>query len=437
MNQITREKETDYEHYTIYPLNERRQNAPASELYQMLKVNTAPIDARDKDLDVKCFPHLYVEGKYGQFHNRQQKVTSSEFIKARLMSKHPQFRLNQQYLFFLLNDANMRQLNSGIFYKMNCANQRDKVTAEQYLQMLNNDKLEGDLTAIFGRLRNTEKFWKKPRNDVNCMTQNYGPATWFLTMSPSEWMWEDLGEYIRQVNGVKMANKTISELVALDPVSTSRFIDNKFHAMLDFITSSDEPLGKIIHYFWHREYQSREAQHFHLMLWVKDAPILYKSSIDEVASFISKYVTCAIPKKDISPTLHQRVTSYQMHKHNSYCMRRKKTKKGFVSVCRFGFPRTVTDSLIIRDIFQTIAARKTLSSNNRLYNIVRSKESDMINDYNPALLLTWNGNIDIQYVGEKTAILNYYVTKYTTKSEKTHATDMFNDINSTKSLRSR
>lgn len=51
--------------YTIlYPLNERRQNAPASELYQMLKVNTAPIDARDKDLDDKCFPHLYVEGKY-------------------------------------------------------------------------------------------------------------------------------------------------------------------------------------------------------------------------------------------------------------------------------------------------------------------------------------------------------------------------------------
>ncbi|CAK1584069.1 unnamed protein product [Parnassius mnemosyne] len=61
----------------------------------------------------------------------------------------------------------------------------------------------------------------------------------------------------------------------------------------------------------------------------------------------------------------------------------------------------------------------------------------MINDYNPALLLAWNGNIDIQYVGEKTAILNYYVTKYTTKTEKTHATDMFNDINSTKSLRSR
>lgn len=25
----------------------------------------------------------------------------------------------------------------------------------------------------------------------------------------------------------------------------------------------------------------------------------------------------------------------------------------------------------------------------------------MINDYNPVILLTWNGNIDIQFVGEK------------------------------------
>ena len=260
------------------------------------------------------------------------------------MSKHSQFRLNQQYLFFLLNDANLRQINSGIFYKINCVNQRQKITAEQYFEMLNKDELEGDLTAIFGRLRNTEQFWKKPRNDVNCMTQHYGPATWFLTISPAEWMWDDLGEYLRVVNGPEIANKSISELVALDPVSTSRFIDNKFKAMLDFITSSDEPLGKVIHYFWRREYQSRGAQHFHLILWVKDASILYQSSLDEVATFISKYITCAIPNKNLSPTLYQRVTSYQTHKHNSYCMRKKKTRRGFVSVCRFGFPRPVTEA---------------------------------------------------------------------------------------------
>jgi len=45
--------------------------------------------------------------------------------------------------------------------------------------------------------------------------------------------------------------------------------------------------------------------------------------------------------------------------------------------------------------------------------------------------------MDLQYVGEKTAVLNYYITKYTTKSEKSHAVDTFDNINSTKSLASR
>ncbi|CAG5021561.1 unnamed protein product [Parnassius apollo] len=224
--------------------------------------------------------------------------------------------------------------------------------------MLNKDELEGDLTAIFGRLRNTEQFWNKPRNDVICMTQYYRPATWFLTMSPSEWMWDDLGEYLREFNGPEMSNKSISELVALDPVSTSRFINNKFKAMLDFIMSSDEPLGKVTHYFWRRKYKSRGAQHFHLMLWVKDALIFHESLLDVVASFISKYVTCAIPDKNVSPTLYQRVTSYQTQKHNKYCMRQKKTGRGFVKVCRFRFPRPVTEILSIRGIIESIVAKK-------------------------------------------------------------------------------
>lgn len=49
LTQIMSEKEADYKQYTIYPLQERRKNAPISELYQMLKVNAAPIDSRHKD----------------------------------------------------------------------------------------------------------------------------------------------------------------------------------------------------------------------------------------------------------------------------------------------------------------------------------------------------------------------------------------------------
>ena len=33
--------------------------------------------------------------------------------------------------------------------------------------------------------------------------------------------------------------------------------------------------------------------------------------------------------------------------------------------------------------------------------------------------------MDIQYIGEKSSVLNWYITKYTTKSERSHATTAF------------
>ena len=41
--------------------------------------------------------------------------------------------------------------------------------------------------------------------------------------------------------------------------------------------------------------------------------------------------------------------------------------------------------------------------------------------------------MDLQYVGEKSTVLNYHITKYTTKSGKSHSVDIFDNINSTKS----
>ncbi|KAL6427133.1 hypothetical protein ACFW04_008635 [Cataglyphis niger] len=82
-----------YGQYTIYLLYKKKTNKTATTLYQII-----------------------------------------EFIKCRLTSKHPQYRLNQQYLFYLLNDANIRQLSRGIYDKMNITNSRVRYTAAEYLE---------------------------------------------------------------------------------------------------------------------------------------------------------------------------------------------------------------------------------------------------------------------------------------------------------------
>ncbi|XP_025265736.1 uncharacterized protein LOC112638371 [Camponotus floridanus] len=297
------------------------------------------------------------------------------------------------------------------------ANPRERYTAGRYLKQLKDEQLESNLTSIFAKLRNTDQFWRQPSNNVKCMTLHYGPATWFLTLSPSEWKWSDLGEYLRDMNPDKK-KLCISELIAYDPVSTSRFMCIKFKAMIDFICSTDNPIEEVIHYFWRLEYQTRGIQHMHCMIWIKDAPVLGKSPDEEVATFIQKYVTCAIPDENVSPTLYETVISDQNHKHNSYCMRTKKTKTNIYKKCRFDFPRPVTKNFILRDVVTSIVGRKNLRGKSRLYDLPRKKSERFINDYNPAIKLAWEGNMDIQFIGEKSEFLNSYLTKYTTKSEK-------------------
>jgi len=77
-------------------------------LYQMLRIQDLPLSNCEKDLDLLCFPDLYSFGINGQWQTRPIKL-HHEFIKYHLKSKHSQYKLNQQYLFYLLNNANTRQ----------------------------------------------------------------------------------------------------------------------------------------------------------------------------------------------------------------------------------------------------------------------------------------------------------------------------------------
>ncbi|KAG8182765.1 hypothetical protein JTE90_023401 [Oedothorax gibbosus] len=77
------------------------------------------------------------------------------------------------------------------------------------------------------------------------MITAYGPATFFLTLSPGEYNWNDLDAYLREVNGEISKGRSTSALIALDPVSTSRFVDNKFKAMMEFIGGENGPLDEI------------------------------------------------------------------------------------------------------------------------------------------------------------------------------------------------
>ncbi|KAJ8674464.1 hypothetical protein QAD02_005726 [Eretmocerus hayati] len=125
-----------YDHYTIYPVQVRKQNDSDANVYQMLKINAQHLHYFRKDLDRLCFLNLYPYGNY------------------------------------------------GIYHKLHIVNPKFRYTAKNYLDRLKQGTENDNLSTIFARLRGTESFWKKPRNDLNCMMWNYGLATFFVTLSP-------------------------------------------------------------------------------------------------------------------------------------------------------------------------------------------------------------------------------------------------------------
>ena len=70
--------------------------------------------------------------------------------------------------------------------------------------------------------------------------------------------------------------------------------------------------------------------------------IVYTPKIDEnedseVAEFINKYITCALPEKTKYPKMSNLVKKVQTHHHMSTCRK----KEGVA--CRFNAPWTLTD----------------------------------------------------------------------------------------------
>ena len=58
-------------------------------LYQMLKVNEAPLDSRMKYLDMLCFPDIYPYGIGGQKCDQTVALSAAEYVKCILQSRDP------------------------------------------------------------------------------------------------------------------------------------------------------------------------------------------------------------------------------------------------------------------------------------------------------------------------------------------------------------
>ena len=71
------------------------------EQYKLMNEQEEPIDSRQKYLDIMCFPTLFPDRNFSQYHDRLKKNSHSEYIKSRLLNKDSCFRKDPRYVFYL------------------------------------------------------------------------------------------------------------------------------------------------------------------------------------------------------------------------------------------------------------------------------------------------------------------------------------------------
>ena len=431
LEKASEEDVTGLQAYTIRKMDQYIPTGKDIDHYKLLSVKEHPLDSRQQYLDCLCFPTLFPSGRYGEFYPRTVNLTFAEYIKSRILNCDSRFRKSPEFIFYYLWQKELRQLSAGIYNVLNSTAKRH-MSVKEFVDGINSSdtSIEANLGTVLQSVRGTKQFWFLKKSNVMAMVREYGPPTFFLTFSCVEYCSPDIDAYLRKVNEVSEkypTNKPCTE----DPISVSRKFSQKFRDFFTTVLLNGQVLGEVTHHFWKKEYQARGAPHYHVLLWIKGAPVIgkYLSADDEtVLSWIQKRITCHIPDEKTSPELHYLVTKFQVHACSKYCKRTKKYGNAFVTKCKFGFPRDTTEQGVLNPV------QESLKLHNKIYALPRAPGEERVNDYNPLLLLLWKANMDIQFISESSLALAYYVTGYVTKAEKSHMQDIWQEISEKESL---
>jgi len=392
-----------YESFSIQPISN---DFPADVMadYQLDKIHGKNANIFDSDLDVKAFPELFHTGENGMRDaTRKVKIGTSDFHKSRLLNKGSKFRLNISYLFHCFQVQEISNMCHSVAHMLRTVTGA-KLSAQQFYDRLKekDGELQSKMFSLMANLRGSKEYFAKLGLEIKWMIRNLGPPTLFVTCSTAEWYSEPFIAYLRQINSsvTNIDHMTPAELCVIDPVNVSIHFHKKWSAIFHkLIKAKDSPLfGEVSDHFWRIEYQARGAPHVHLILWITDAPVIGRNSVEEVKTYIDSIITCHKPDTDCSPTLSNLVTKFQTHRCNKYCQKHKHGGK-YYKKSRFGYPRKVTDETQLNDVVDCLAVNQSKQPRKRLYHLKRTEEETNINDYNAALLLANQANVDVQFIG--------------------------------------
>ena len=191
-----------------------------------------------------CFPELFPTGEFGEYHDCEVPLTSSEYVKSRLKNKDSRYRKKAEYVFYLHDQKFKRELKAGITTLLN--NTRHKITRAES----NDYELERNLSTMLRSVRGTKQFWQLKRTEVNAMIRDFGPPSLFLTFSCAVYNSADISAALKLANSLPIdSNPNIPQLCCEDPITVTRLFVSKFQAFFLEVILKGECLGKLSSYY--------------------------------------------------------------------------------------------------------------------------------------------------------------------------------------------
>ena len=424
----------------------------------------------DEKFERLAFPDLF-PGGFGDFDInivRERELNLRRYVNQRLLNKDPRFSQNMEYIFAFQYATEIKQLRCDMQMALKRRYTDGKrITAGDLKNgQIVNQMLFKDIAYKFmKKVRGTPAFWQNALMDTLAMLRSFGTPTWFLSLSPAEFLWPEFTQAVGKKIG---KNWTVDDVLKMDwqtkasnfrknPLPVDQMFANRLESFFgDFLMSKAHPLGHISEHIEKIEFQARGSPHAHCLLWVKDAPKVDKESDEEVCEFVDKYVNGRIPC-DIEENAEIRslVRKLQTHNHSPFCRAHVKAR------CRFNFPRPPCPKTIIARnssddshvnidekvrhyILQLVHERIEKDDGSTLKEILESEnipedmyldclrlsgqrgttvilerdiEDTRTNNCNLDCLSLWGANMDVQYVADAYACI-MYVLSYVMKCER-------------------
>ena len=419
----------------------------------------------DKDSEYLSFPTIYCGKRQADNSERFVPVHYSTMCKWELRSKDRRVAQSVPNIFYKLKKLQIRQIQGSASLSLRkCKTKGKTFTAGDLKSESSVNRLinldEG--FRVLRNLRGSPPYFERCKKDLFAMIRQLGNPTWFCSFSAAETRWIHLIKILGRLIDNKdytddevrqMSWQRKSELIQKDPVTCARNFEHMVQLFIhNFIKSSCHPIGEVVDFFYHVEFQQRGSPHIHGLFWIKNVPEYGKDCDEDIIKFVDNYVSCKADSDDLSD-----LVNLQRHKHSKTC------KKRGHSICRFNFPlppmpkTMILEPLSETDLDENEAdmLKEALGRIRSMLNLInadenmtfveflkkldlseqkyikalrlsikhstlllkRSPSEIRINCYNPHLLKAWQANMDIQFVLDPYACA-VYILSYITKGQR-------------------